>query len=154
MTSSDRPNLWSISSEGPKAWHYFWCYSVLTVGILSRLSSERPNQKTEVSDLWGWIRERKEEAEEEHDPIGRSAVSTNSHPWGLPDTEPPVQGRRHLHSRWLSGLVSVREDTPNPWEAWGPMDWEPWKWGQHPLGDLGSEEWEDEKLWEGRPGYG
>jgi hypothetical protein len=28
--SSDQPNLGSISRGGYKAWHYYWCYGVLT----------------------------------------------------------------------------------------------------------------------------
>jgi hypothetical protein len=37
-----------------------------------------------------------EEAEEEGDPIGRSAVSTNLVPWELSDTEPPA--RQHTQA--------------------------------------------------------
>jgi hypothetical protein len=39
-----------------------------------------------------------EEAEEDGDPIGRPAVSTNPDPWELPKSEPPT--RQHI----LAGL--------------------------------------------------
>ena len=35
--------------------------------------------------------EKLEEAEEESDPIGRPAVSTNLDPWELPETKPPTK---------------------------------------------------------------
>jgi hypothetical protein len=37
-----------------------------------------------------------EEAEEEYDPIGRPAISTNLNPWELSDTEPPT--RQHIRA--------------------------------------------------------
>ena len=38
--SNDQPNLGSISWEGTKAWHYYWCYDVLTDGSLEWLFSD------------------------------------------------------------------------------------------------------------------
>ena len=43
--SNDQPNLGSISWEGTKSWHYFWCYDVLTDGSLAWLSSKWPYQQ-------------------------------------------------------------------------------------------------------------
>jgi hypothetical protein len=50
-----------------------------------------PNQWTEAGDPCGCVREKLEEAEEESDPIGRPAVSTNLDPWDLSDTELPTR---------------------------------------------------------------
>jgi hypothetical protein len=52
-----------------------------------------PNQWTEAEDPCDCIRE-KLEAEEEGDPIGRPAVSTNLDCQDLSDTEPPT--RQHI----------------------------------------------------------
>jgi len=52
-----------------------------------------PNQCTEVRDPCGWIKERLKEAEEEGNPIGRPAVSTNLELWDLSDTEPTTSYR-------------------------------------------------------------
>jgi len=46
-----------------------------------------PNQWTEA-DPCGWIREEVEEAEEQGDPVGGPAVSTNLDLWDLSDIEP------------------------------------------------------------------
>jgi hypothetical protein len=75
---------------------------VLTNRGLSWLPSERPpkdrksemqifipKQWTETGDPCGWIREKVEVAEEDSDPIGRPAVSTNLDPQDLSDTELP-----------------------------------------------------------------
>jgi hypothetical protein len=51
------------------------------------------NQLAEPGDPCGWIREKLENAEEEGNPIGRPAVSTNMDPWDCSDTEP--QTRQH-----------------------------------------------------------
>jgi hypothetical protein len=51
--SSDQPKLGSISGNS-KAWHYYWCYGVLTDRSLAWLSSERPNKQlaeTEADNL-------------------------------------------------------------------------------------------------------
>jgi hypothetical protein len=106
---SDRPKLGSISRGDPKAWHYYWCYGMLINRSLAWLPSERPNKQLRESDAdiytqpmdrsqWpcGWIREKLEEAEEEGDPIGRPAVSTNLDPQDCSNTEPPT--RRHTPS--------------------------------------------------------
>ena len=48
--SSDWPKLEPISRGDSKAWHYYWCYGVLTDKSLAWLSSKRPNkQLTETS---------------------------------------------------------------------------------------------------------
>jgi hypothetical protein len=69
------------------------------------------------SRKYGWIGGRIEEAQRERNPIGRSAVSTNSDPRELPVTETPtksmhrsVQGPWHKYSRDLPGQASVGED--------------------------------------------
>lgn len=43
--SNDLPNLRSISWEDAKAWHYYWCYDVITYRSLWLLSPERPYQQ-------------------------------------------------------------------------------------------------------------
>jgi hypothetical protein len=76
--SSVRPKLESSSRRGSKAWHYYWCYGVVTDRSLGWLLSERPassckshikvftpTQWTETRDTCGWITEKLEEAEEE-----------------------------------------------------------------------------------------
>jgi len=42
---NDRPKLGSSSRGDSKAWHYYWCYSVLTDRSLAWLPSERPNKQ-------------------------------------------------------------------------------------------------------------
>jgi hypothetical protein len=61
-----------------------------------------PNQWIEAGDSCGRIREKLEEAEEEGDPIGRPAVSTNLDSRDLSDTEPPTR-------QFLVFLVLLRE---------------------------------------------
>jgi hypothetical protein len=46
----DRPKMGSSSRGGPKAWHYYWCYGVLTNRGLLWLPSERPNKQLKESD--------------------------------------------------------------------------------------------------------
>jgi hypothetical protein len=48
--SRDRPKVESSSREGPKAWHYYWSYGVLTKRDLSCMPSERPNKQLKESD--------------------------------------------------------------------------------------------------------
>ena len=50
-----------------------------------------PNQWTEAADPSGSMREKLEEAEEEGNPIGRPAVSTNLDHRDDSDTEPPTR---------------------------------------------------------------
>jgi hypothetical protein len=103
--SGDRPKLVSISRGGPKAWHYHWCYGVLTNRSLAWLPSKRPNKQLKESDtgiftqpmdrsLWpcGLIRKKVEEAEEEEGESNRknSSLSTNLDPQ-LSDTKPPTR---------------------------------------------------------------
>jgi hypothetical protein len=90
-----------------------------------------------------------EEAEEEGDPIGRPAVSTNLGPQYLSNTGPltrqhiPADMRlpQHIYSRGLLGLDSVRKDAPNPQENLRPQGVErydgvvgvgtpSWRWGK------------------------
>lgn len=82
------PNWGPSQGEAPMSDTY-WCYDVLTDRNIA--SSERTNkQLTEthadtytqpigptISDLYRWIRERMDKAEEEGNPIGRPIVSTN-----------------------------------------------------------------------------
>lgn len=71
---------------------------------LEWLPSETPNKQLtetdtesyiqhwiEVRNLYGRIRGKVEEAEEQDKSIGRSAVSTNPNPRELLDTEPPTR---------------------------------------------------------------
>ena len=98
-------DLCSSSGGGPKAWHYYWCYGLLTNRGLSWLLSERPNKQLKESDadictqpmdrsLWpcGLIRKKVEEAEEEEGESNRknSSLSTNLDPQ-LSDTKPPTR---------------------------------------------------------------
>jgi hypothetical protein len=80
-----------------------------------------PNHLTEVGGTCGWIRGRIEEAEGDINPKGRPAVSTNSDPRELPETEQPtrsiqgsVKGHWHKYSRSLPGQALVGEDVFNP----------------------------------------
>jgi hypothetical protein len=52
-----------------------------------------PYHWTEVRDPYGWIRGRIQEAEEEGNPTGRPAVSTNPDPWELSQAGPSP----HIH---------------------------------------------------------
>ena len=109
MRSSEWIKVGPSLGKGPKALHYYWGYEVLTKGGLlwlypndpksnwkSQVQIFTPNQWTEAADPCGWIREKLEEAEEEGDPIGRPAVSTNPDPRELPETEPPT--RKHTQA--------------------------------------------------------
>ena len=119
------------------------------------------NQWTEVDEPCGWIRKRLEESEEEGDPIRRPTVSTNLDLWDLSDIEPQpgsiyqlILGPKHIYSREIPGLDSVKKDAPNPQEAQSPREcWslvvlgqEEWR---HPLVER-EEVWDEEQL-EGRP---
>lgn len=48
---------------------------------------------------------RTEEAEEDSDLIGRSAVSTNPDPWELPDTEPAIRQHTGADLRPLTHIA-------------------------------------------------
>ena len=119
------------------------------------------NQWTEAGDLYGWIREKLEEAEEKSGPIGRLAVSTNLDLWDLLETELPTGQYTWADLRTLtctaedcvSDLASVREDMPNPGVTWGPKEWGGPVWWAvgNILLETGEEEWDEEQL-EGRPG--
>jgi hypothetical protein len=50
--SSDWPNLGSISI---KAWHYYWCYDMLTVKSLAWLSSGKLNKQLTETDADTYI---------------------------------------------------------------------------------------------------
>jgi len=78
-----------------------------------------PKQWTEAADPCGWIRGKPEEAEEEGDPIGKPAVSTNQDPWYLSDTEPPtrqhtpadMRARTFIQKRAVWSVFSQRRCT-------------------------------------------
>jgi hypothetical protein len=55
-----------------------------------------------ISDPELFLSKRIEEAEEEGDPIGRPAVSTNL--WELPDTEPPIRQQTPAGPRPLAHI--------------------------------------------------
>jgi hypothetical protein len=127
--SSDWLKLGSISRGSSKAWHYYWCYGVLTDKSLAcplrgptsswprQMQILIPKHWTEIGDPCGWIRKRLEQAEGEGDSIERPAVSTNWVPWDLPDIELPT--RQHIGA----GLALVGEDVPSLPEMWGPREW-------------------------------
>ena len=113
------------------------------------------HQCTEVRVPYDWVRERLEEAEEEGDPTGRPAVSTDLDPWDLSLSHHPgsvlqlAWGPWHIDSRGVSHLVSVGDHVSKPMETWGPREWGGLaadglrSWG-HPLGDKRKEEWDEE----------
>jgi hypothetical protein len=107
-----------------------------------------PNQWTKAGDpCGGWIRERLEEAEENGDPIGRPAVSTNLDPRDLSDTEPPTRWHTLVGQRlptytaencpvwpqWeMIHLTLERLEAPGSGEAWrgrGGVGTS-WRWGK------------------------
>ena len=49
----------------------------------------RANHLTEPRDPKGRVRGRTEGAKGDGNPIGRVTISTNLHPWELPEPEPP-----------------------------------------------------------------
>ena len=53
----------------------------------------------------------------------------------------------------MPGLASTVEDVPNPERLEAPGRGSPAGGGEHPLGDKGEEEW-DEELQEGKPAGG
>jgi hypothetical protein len=80
-----------------------------------------PNHWAEISDHYGGISGRIEEAEGKGDPSGRPAVITNQDPWEIPEMGSinqaayTVRGAWHIYSRGLPDLASVGEgkDAPN-----------------------------------------
>jgi hypothetical protein len=104
--SIDWPKMGSSSKGGPKAWHYYWGYGMLTKRDLSWLPPKdptscwksqmqlfAPNQSTEAAEPCCWIREKLKEAEEEGDPVGGPAVLINLDPQDLSNTGP--SNRQH-----------------------------------------------------------
>jgi hypothetical protein len=89
---------------GGKVWHYYWWCCVRTIWGLSCLPLERLNKQLKESDtdiytqtmdrncwLYDWIKKKIGEAEEENNPVGGPAVSTNLDPQDLSDTGPPTR---------------------------------------------------------------
>ena len=78
---------------------------------------------------FGWIRKRLEETEEEGNPTGRPAVSTNLDPWDLSDTESPTRqhtwaGLRlwtHIQQRTVWSGLSLRIRSTYPWRDLRPQ---------------------------------
>jgi hypothetical protein len=80
--SNEWPKFRSISWDATKAWHYRWCYDVLTDWSLAWLFPESPYQQlteteadtlnhwTEARGSYGWFRRRIEEAEDESNLMG------------------------------------------------------------------------------------
>jgi hypothetical protein len=90
--SINRPNLGSISRGGSKAWHYYWCYGVLTdrspprgptSSLLRHMQVVPSNHWTEVREPYGWIGERLKEVEEGGWPHRKTSSLTNQDPWDL-----------------------------------------------------------------------
>jgi hypothetical protein len=155
--SCDWPNSGSISWVGTKAWHYYCCFDVLTDRSLAWLSSGGPTSSsprqeqiftpihwTEVGNPYGWIRGTIKEAEGDGDPKGKPAVSMNSDPFELPETEPPTRQNTwtgskppaHIQQRTAWSGFSGK-DAPNPQETWGPREGWGLVVGGHSLGDGG-----------------
>jgi len=126
---------------GSKAWHYYWCYGMFADRSLAWLSSERLKKQLTETDTDAYTIELKsgtpvvelgKEVEEEGDPIGRPAVSTNPKPlrslrhWATNQAAYTSWSDIHIYSRGLQDLDSVGEDMPNPLEA--PESREVW-WG-------------------------
>jgi hypothetical protein len=100
----------------------------------SQIQILTPSQWTEVKGPWAWTRKKLEEAEEEGNPIGKPAVSTNLNPWDLRhwghepgSTYELVWSPRHICNGVLPSLDSVL------WETWDPREWGSlvawvWKW--------------------------
>ena len=101
MTGSN----WDLAQGKAPRPHYYWGYDVLTNRGLPWLPYERPkkqlkksqiqiftpDQWIEAADPCRWIMKKLEEAEEDGDPIGRPAVSTNLDAWGFSDNEPQIR---------------------------------------------------------------
>jgi hypothetical protein len=115
-----------------------------------------PNHGTEVNDPYGGIRWRLEEAEDEDNPIERSAVSTNLDTWGFPDTEPPTREdtgagwsqtlKRHIWDiRGLPGLASVVKDVHQGLDTLGKVE----AWCEGASCWRQREEERDAELWQG-----
>jgi hypothetical protein len=121
----------SSSSGGLKTWHYYKDYGTLTKRDLSWLPSERANKQVSQMqiiytqpmdrswDLCGWIREKLGEAEEEGEPVGGPAFSTNLDLWDNSDTGPPtrphtpadMRPRTHIQQRTAGFRLSQRRCT-------------------------------------------
>jgi hypothetical protein len=93
----------------------------------SQMQIFAPNQWTETAEPCGWIGENLEEAEEEGNPIVGPVVSTILEPQDLSNTRPLTRqhtpadiGPKHIYSRGVPGLGSVREGAPNPQETGDP----------------------------------
>jgi hypothetical protein len=79
--------------------------------------------------------EKLEEAEEEGDPAGQLAVSTNLDPQDLSDIGPsttqhtPADMRPPTHIQQRTAPSGLREDAPNSQEIGVPRRGEVWGWG-------------------------
>jgi hypothetical protein len=137
------PNWDPAQAETWGLWHCYWYCGVLADRSLAWLPSERPNKQLKESDAdtstqpmaWSpgplWLNWGK---------AGRRWGGGQVTPWvqQSPLTWTPKISRtlshqpgcrhqllwypRHIYSRGLPGLASVREDAPNPRETWDPRD--------------------------------
>ena len=90
-----------------------------------------PNRLTKFTDQCGWISEKLIEAEQEGNPVGRPAVSTNLNPKDPSKTGPPTRQHTpddmrpttHIQQDTV-GLDTVSEDTHKAQEKGGPREWE------------------------------
>jgi hypothetical protein len=164
--SRDRPKVRSSLSWGPKAWHYYWGYEVLTKRDLSWLPSERPNKQLKESDAdictqpvdrscwplllkagrsWGGGQ-----------PCRRTSSFKYLDPWDLSNTDHQpgsihqmIWDTQHIYSRGLPDLGSDR-GVPNSrdWRTQGVE-----RSGGVGVGGVGTFLWRqgsEEEVWDGK----
>ena len=104
----------------------------------------------EAGELYGWIKEKLEEAEEEDYTIGRPAVSTNHEHQDKATNQASYtswyEALTYIQQR-TPGLASVRVDALNPWVIRSSKEWGGLVgWGWDILLETYEEEWDEEHL--------